>query len=398
ANYPDPTKSWESSEATPYYNATHEAADRNFRLTADLNLVACPYPAQVRRLQYSYVEEERRFRRHTVTLPPDAAVLEPLDAVGWTSPWNGYTTKVFEVDQVGEDVLTGLQRVMLKEREAADFSYPGLPAPASISILPIIPTAQIVPNFAVTPTSIPDASGIARRPALRLTWEPDLADVRGIMFEVRVQATGVVVYRGSTQDVASAAFIVTEGLIASTAYQVRAQPVVDRPATWTAWIAATTPANLFIRPDLAVGSVTDRFESYVPGPFFAFQTPPGFVFFTYNHGEMRRAEVWRSAIGFDLAAPIASDLPANRVLLLYQVSIKPFNLNPEPFRTLATLNSQYVHEYGVGGYIPVANHNTFAGVYENVQFRLFVSQMPGGASNAFPYIRDVSFVMAEQTR
>lgn len=258
ATYPDPEKAWESAEAEPYYNAVHEAADRNFRLTADLNLVACPYPAQVRRLQYAYVEEERRFRRHELTLPPDAAVLEPLDATGWTSTWNGYTAKIFEIDQVAEDVLTGLQRVMLKERDAADYSYPGLPAPTPISTLPVVPAPQTVPGLAVSGVSIPDAAGTARRPALSLTWEPDLADVRGIMWEVRVQATGAVVTRGSTQDVATGAMTVTEGIIASTVYEVRARPVVDRASAWTTWVPATSPANLIIRPDIGVNAVSDK--------------------------------------------------------------------------------------------------------------------------------------------
>lgn len=258
ATYPDPDKAWESSEAEPYYNATHEAADRDFRLTADLNLVACPYPAQVRRLQYAYVEEERRFRRHELTLPPDAAILEPLDAVAWTSPWNSYTSKIFEIDQVAEDLLTGLQRVMLKERDAADYSYPGLAAPPVISINPVIPDAQTVPSFAVAGTSIPDATGAARRPALVLTWEPDLADVTGIMWQVRVQATGAVVASGSTQDVAAGTLRVAEGIIASTTYEVRVKPVVERAADWTAWTAATTPATLITGPDIAVGAVTEK--------------------------------------------------------------------------------------------------------------------------------------------
>jgi Putative phage tail protein len=280
ATYPDPEKAWESAEATPYYNATFEAADRNFRLTADLNLTACPYPAQVRRLQYSYVEEERRFRRHEQTLPPDAAVVEPLDATGWTSTWNGYTSKVFEVDQVAEDVMTGLQRVALKERDAADYSYPGLPAPTAISILPVIPAAQTVPVFAVSGTSIPDAGGINRRPALSLTWEPDLADVSAIMWEVRIAATLVIVARGSTQDVAAGALIVSEGILPSTAYEVRARPVVERPSTWTTWVAATTPATLFIRPDLADGAVSDQSQVVSLGPWSQSTAPVGTVLAT----------------------------------------------------------------------------------------------------------------------
>lgn len=266
ATYPDPEKGWEPSESEPYYNATHEAADRDFRLTADLNMVACPYPSQVRRLQYAYVEEERRFRRHEHTLPPDAAILEPLDATAWTSAWNTYSSKVFEVDQVAEDVRTGLQRVMLKERDAADFVYPGLPAPDPISNLPVVPAAQVVPNFAVVATYVPDATGAPRRPALSLTWEPDLDDVIGIIYEVRIQSTGSIVLRGSTQDVAAGVLYLSEGILPSITYEVRVRPVVDRTWDWTAWTAATTPAALITAPDIAVGAVTERLQTSVLYP------------------------------------------------------------------------------------------------------------------------------------
>jgi hypothetical protein len=259
ATYPDPASGWESKEAKPHYNAVYEAADQGQRLIADLNLVAVPYPAQVRRLMYAWVEEERRFRRHEMTLPPDAAILEPLDAVSWTSAANDYTAKIFEVAGVTEDLRSGLQRVILRERDSADYSYPPLPAPEPVSALPVIPPAQTVPSFAVIGTSILDATGTARRPALSLTWEPDLADVRGIMWEVRVQATGVVVARNSTQDVAAGALIVAEGIVASTAYESRARPVVDRLSDWTAWIAATTPATPPVtRDDIDDGAVSDK--------------------------------------------------------------------------------------------------------------------------------------------
>jgi Putative phage tail protein len=266
ANYPEPANVWEPKDAPPYYNATYEAQDQGQRLVADLNLVAVPYAAQVRRLMYAGVEEERRFRRHEATLPPDYAQMEPLDSLSWTSTENGYTSKVFEIAGLSEDPMTGLLRPMLRERDSADFSYPALPPPATVSILPVIPAAQTVPNFAVAGSSILDATGVARRPALSLTWEPDLPDVTGIMWEVRVQATAVVVARGSTHDVASGGLLVSDGVVSSTTYEVRAQPVVDRDRTWTSWIAATTPSALIKTLDMEVGSVTDKYSTGIVWP------------------------------------------------------------------------------------------------------------------------------------
>lgn len=265
ATYPDPESAWEPKEAQPYYNATYEAEDQGQRLIADLNLVTVPYPAQVRRLMHAWVEEERRFRRHEMTLPPDYALLEPLDAVSWTSDANGYTAKVFEVSGLTEDLMTGHQRLVLRERDSADFSYPGLAPPVPISIGTVVPTPQIVPDFAVTGISIPDASGVDRRPALELTWETDLADITAILWEVRVQATGVVVASGSALDVDAGLAIVSEGILASTDYEVRAKPVVDRDADWTAWLPVTTPATLISGPDIAEGAVSDELVvSYYP--------------------------------------------------------------------------------------------------------------------------------------
>lgn len=395
ATYPDPEKSWETSEATPYYNSTHEAADRNFRLTADLNLVACPYPAQVRRLQYSYVEEERRFRRHEHTLPPDAATVEPLDATGWTSAWNGYTSKVFEVDQVAEDVMTGLQRVMLKERDPADYSYPALPAPAAISILAVVPAAQTVPSFAVSGTSIPDATGTNRRPALALTWEPDLPDVLGIQWEVRIAATLVIVSRGSTQNVAAGAITLSEGILASTAYEVRVQPVLDRDADWTVWTAATTPATFISRPDIGDGAVSDEISEVILGPFTVADTPsftvvPGS---TISLGAIGNGQIWRRAMHFDIRFPST----ATTFLLVVQLrgrelggafgAWQDVDLYSDP---VAAANVWEVRRSSGG----------FSGNYDELQYRLVCRTQPagGGIGAGYQWLRNYYFTAARVTK
>jgi hypothetical protein len=389
ATYPDPDKAWESSEAAPYYNATHEAADRNFRLTADLNLVACPYPAQVRRLQFSYVEEERRFRRHEHTLPPDAAILEPLDATGWTSAWNGYSAKVFEVDQVAEDVLTGLQRVMLKERDAADYSYPGLPAPTAISILPVIPVAQVVPSFAVSGTSIPDATGANRRPALSLTWEPNLADVSGIMWEVRIAATLVIVARGSTQDVAAGALLVSEGILASTAYEVRARPVVDRASAWTNWVAATTPATLITNPDLAEGSVSIQVQSIALGPFNRASLGVGAVFITLDLGAIGVGQGWERRVHFEAAGGNGSAAYPWQVAVQRRRAV--FGGGFGGWVTVDTINVNF------NGWDVYADSGSIAGTYDDFEYRVVVTQA-AVVSGAVEILRNVYFTAVRVTK
>jgi hypothetical protein len=259
ASYPDPESLWEVKEAPPLYNAGYEAADQAQRLVADLSMPACPYGAQVRRVQSAYIKEERRFRRHTQFFPPDAALVEPLDSTAWTSVANGYTTKSFEVAEIYEDPMNGWRRMSLRERDAADFSYPaGLTAPVAVSAVSVIPASQGVPGFAVAGDFVPDATGAARRPALALTWDGDQDDATGITWEIRLTVTGVVIARGSTHEVATGQIAIAEGILPSTAYEARAKLIADREMVWTSWTAGTTPATPPVtRPDIADGAVSD---------------------------------------------------------------------------------------------------------------------------------------------
>ena len=87
-----------------------------------------------------------------------------------------------------------------------------------------------------------------------LTWDGDQDAVLGVSWEVRVQATGTIVARGSTQDVATGSMTISQGIVASTAYEARAILVAERAVAWTAWIAATSPATLLLPADLSVSS------------------------------------------------------------------------------------------------------------------------------------------------
>ena len=249
ASYPEPDSLWESKDAPPRYNAAYEAEDQARRRVADLPLPAVPYGAQVQRLMVAYIKEERRFRRHGLTLPPDAAILEPLDAISWTSTTNGYASKVFEVSEVTDDLRNCLQRVALRERDPGDYSYPVdilLPQAPGVPGA-VLPVAQSVPGWAVAGFSRTDAAGVARRPALRLSWTGSgQNDVRAIQWEVRVTATGTLISQGSTHDVAAGQVII-DGLLPAVSYQARGRFVVDRATIWTSWLAATTP-------DLRLGS------------------------------------------------------------------------------------------------------------------------------------------------
>jgi len=254
ATYPEPDSLWESKEAPPRYNATYETSDGGRRLVANLGLPAVPYKLQVQRLMNAYIKDERRFRRHALSLPPSAAILEPLDAVSWTSARNGYTTKVFELAEVADDPMSLIQSLSMRERDATDYDW----APAdelATSTVPatvVYPVAQAVPGWAVAGVALTDAGGANRRPALQLTWDAtDLDDERALEWQVRRQGTTTVLQSGSTHTVEAGGLIVADGILPAITYEVRARFVVDRAASWTSWTPATTPAVYLTGTDVA---------------------------------------------------------------------------------------------------------------------------------------------------
>uniref|UniRef100_A4WS52 Uncharacterized protein n=1 Tax=Cereibacter sphaeroides (strain ATCC 17025 / ATH 2.4.3) TaxID=349102 RepID=A4WS52_CERS5 len=254
AAYPEPDSLWEVKDAPPRYNAAFEAADGGRRLVADLRLPAVPYRAQVQQLMEGWIREERRFLRHRLVLPPEAAVLEPLDAIGWSSSRHGYAAKSFEIFEMSDDLMTLSQSVGLRERDAGDYNWTAsdlLPSPIAAPGVSAPPPIT-VPAFAASATVIRNASGVATRPAILMTWTGQEAeDARGLQWEVRVQATAETVAAGAVLAVESGRALVTEGILPETAYDVRAQLVSERATVWSGWISVTTPPVDYLDSALA---------------------------------------------------------------------------------------------------------------------------------------------------
>ncbi|MDP2738705.1 MAG: DUF1983 domain-containing protein [Pseudorhodobacter sp.] len=244
ASYPEPDSLWESKDAPPLYSATYETADQGRQLVADLALPAVPYGDQVQRLMRAYIEEERRFARHVITLPPEALVLAPLDTVAWTSARNGYDAKLFEVAEVVDDLFTGLQQVSLRERDPADYSWSStfeLPSSPGSGAL-VVPAALTVPAFALAGVTLYDATAVARRPALKLSWDGTALDgVPALEWEVRLNGSTTVVQSGSTHSVEAGEMVLADGILPATTYQARARLVIKRARAWSGWATATTP-------------------------------------------------------------------------------------------------------------------------------------------------------------
>jgi hypothetical protein len=122
-SFVDPASVWESREADAVINLDWEADDGNRRLPRAINLPAVSNNSQAQHLLESYIKDSRRFRTHSMTLPPSFALLEPLDTLTWTSAENGYDAKVFEVVEVEDRPANLTQRVKVREREPGDVAW-----------------------------------------------------------------------------------------------------------------------------------------------------------------------------------------------------------------------------------------------------------------------------------
>ncbi|MDB5658306.1 MAG: hypothetical protein JWS10_921 [Cypionkella sp.] len=243
AKYPDPAVMWAPKSAPSRYNTTWEAEDGERRVVA-LDMPACPFPDQVQRIMLAYIADERRFRRHNMTLAPDAAILEPLDVISWTSARNSYTAKLFDLSQLTDDLNTALQRVSVREVDAADFVFTGalISAPTP-SPNPVIPPAQTLASWDVQPLPVTDGAGVPRKPGIVMTWSAtDMDAVEAVQYQVRVKDTGAIVKIGTVSDVDGGRIPLTEGIVLGVTYQAQGLPVAPgRSTAWTAWVDVTAP-------------------------------------------------------------------------------------------------------------------------------------------------------------
>lgn len=233
---------WQWHDAPPRTNATFELEDGGRRLTVSVDYNRVTNSSQVQRLNASALNETRRQRTHNVPLPPEAQVLDPLDVVAWTSTINGYTAKLFEIEQV---ILlpTMIVQTLLKEVDPSDYDTPGgmvviNPTPPTV----IRPPAQPIVDWDAVPAILEGADG-RERPAILLTWEEDVEDVNGVMFEVRLNSNDELVYTGETDRWDLGELYITANLLSNTVYKVRGKyrPASPRETSWSANIIVTTP-------------------------------------------------------------------------------------------------------------------------------------------------------------
>jgi hypothetical protein len=242
SEYPEPASLWTSRAAPPVFNPAWEAEDGGRRLSTSLNFPACSDVSQVAQLMTAYIKDARRFRTHRLVLPPEAFLLEPLDTIAWTSTRNGYTNKIFEVVEITDQPGTINQELVLRERDPSDYGWTSAQdLPAIVPVTGLAPRPpQIIAGGSVAASTLKDALGLDRRPAIILSWVGSAAlDALFVRYEIRLKATTQVVATGLA-DRAAGSVLVSEGLLPNTAYEVRGRYVLDRPTDWSSWLDITT--------------------------------------------------------------------------------------------------------------------------------------------------------------
>jgi hypothetical protein len=261
ATYPEPSEKWATKDAPGRYNADLETQDGDRRLPAQIQFPAVPFANQVQRVGLAMIQDYRRFRVHQISLPPDAYPLEPNDVVSWTSARNGYAEKKFLVVKV-EPQANFLTVVTLKEVDPADYDWhSGLQLPTAIGwIGPITPPSQPMVGWTVEPGTVKDASGIDRRPAIKISCAPDMDDVERVWVQVRLKETGDVVFDSDSTRYASPFSWLISGqwTLPNTDYEARGRyiPRTNRATDWSAWLAVKTPNVLIASGDVLDDAIT----------------------------------------------------------------------------------------------------------------------------------------------
>lgn len=240
ASYPEPSSLWESHDAPERTNATWVTDDQGRVLPVSVSLPAVPFSRQVQRLMQAWLRDNRRWRRHTITLGHYAAGVEPLDVVAWTSERNGYTSKHFDVAQVVENAAL-VQQWEIREVNPSDYDWETtdeLPTYVP-SVIPNARVDQPVPGWTVSPAQVLDGAGRPRRAALRFQWDGDEIDANSIRVQIRVQGlTNTWAY--TIADVDAGDVVYSSGILPSVTYEARARLVQPGPTQWSPWLAATT--------------------------------------------------------------------------------------------------------------------------------------------------------------
>lgn len=249
ASYIRPGDLWQPKQIKARTDSAFVTADNDQVLEKTVAFDMVTSSGQAQRLAEVMLNEARQFKTHIVALPPSARKIEPLDVVSWTSARYGYSSKKFVVGEVNRS-RGGIIVATLREADAANFNWTaGTDEDAeSDAVYGDLDAASDTIAITVTAVSLKNNAGANKRPALKVEWtvDDDVADVKGVQFQVRDATTLEVVRRVRTDDWEDGEHIISgQGILKSQNYQVRARwvPRSDRTADWSSWTSVTAPAT-----------------------------------------------------------------------------------------------------------------------------------------------------------
>ncbi|MBJ2153999.1 hypothetical protein [Paracoccus sp. IB05] len=246
-------------------NAAWESSDAFGRRAASLSLPACPYADQVQRPTLSWLEDERRFLKHVIKLPPASAHVELIDTVVWTSAHNGYDGKSFTVHEILEDPFTGIRQLSIREVDPNDWVVPPddlLPTPPAPQ--PATPVPSRPEGFEVLPLVIRDGAAAPRRFGIRIKWAPEL-EGSGMRWQARLAGGTDIALHGTTQNVKAGQVDILAGPLPAVDYELQITLIADRITAPSGWLAVTTPDVRIGTDDLAADVVEIMEDAILAG-------------------------------------------------------------------------------------------------------------------------------------
>lgn len=249
ASYPEPDEAWTLKPAPARIDQAAVAREKGRELTLPLDLRLVPYRDQVQRLMAQALADTQRQRQHRLALPPIAWLLEPGDAIAWTSARNGYDAKLFRIEEMAGR-RSFIQTVALREVEPGDYDWsPGDLIPVETNPIAILrPEPQPMTGFQAFPASYEDPAGNGY-PSIELRYETDLEDVRSVRVQVRLAEDASTVFDGELPYASATGGAILNGVfLPDTEYEVRAKfvPFSPRATDWSAWLPIRTPDTRFI--------------------------------------------------------------------------------------------------------------------------------------------------------
>lgn len=253
ASFPHPGEMWNPHDAPTRIVQAYLDRDNGDPYPADIKLPACPFPKQVQRIMAAMLKDDQRWRNHAGSLGPYGLILEPLDVFEWTSVYNGYIDKEFEITKTSENLRTLCVAIGFREVDPNDYDFEisdELPDPVTPGGW-VLPAAQTVPGFSVAPIAVLDDDGDERIPGIQINWEGQaISDASSLRIKVRHVDSGQV-FRKTIADVIDGTDVFSGPLIPDTAYEVAGRPRVDRPTAWTVWHPVTTGNQKITSKDLS---------------------------------------------------------------------------------------------------------------------------------------------------